>query len=217
MFSPLKAPIISNLTTLFHRPKSEAEYAPSVVQNPNHEAGTENFVDTSSRKSETAWLRDGDPVVDCVKSRAATFQGLLATTTEAGAMEELAVLKYREGGSFETHYDWHASALQPVDRVTSFFATLAASPDIEGGATWFPLVPRPAWHDLSPWCESALLDCKYSQGLAVRPIPGNAVFWVNFRRDGTGHRGTAHGGQPVVRGQKIGLNIWTRGKVNGNV
>jgi hypothetical protein len=75
---------------------SLAEYEPSVVQNFNNQAGAKKtFVDSSSRKSETAWLRDGDPVVDCVKSRAAVFQGFAPNAT----MEELAVLKYTAGGS----------------------------------------------------------------------------------------------------------------------
>lgn len=122
--------------------------------------------------------------------------------------------QYAEGGSFETHYDFHYAHPRPVDRITSFFATLQASDDIEGGSTWFPMVLQPAWKDKEPWCK--WLDCSYQRGLAVRPIPGNAVFWVNFRKDGSGHRETAHGGQPVLKGSKIGLNIWTRGKVNGN-
>lgn len=190
---------------------SLAEYEPSVVQNFNNDAGAKKvFVDSSSRKSETAWLRDGDPVVDCVKSRAAVFQGFAPNAT----MEQLAVLKYTAGGSFETHYDWHYATPRPVDRITSFFATLEASDDIEGGSTWFPMVLQPAWKDKEPWCK--WLDCSYQRGLAVRPIPGNAVFWVNFRKDGSGHRETAHGGQPVLKGSKIGLNVWTRGKVNGN-
>lgn len=167
------------------------------------------YIDTSQRKSETAWLADGDAVVDCVKARAAEFQGFAPNHT----MEELAVLKYAAGGSFTTHYDWHRAAPQPVDRRTSFFATLAASADIEGGATWFPLVERPAWSILRPWCQGGWLDCGYESGLAVRPVPGNALFWVNFREDGSGHEETAHGGQPVLRGSKIGLNIWTKARL----
>ncbi|KAI3392924.1 hypothetical protein diail_4973 [Diaporthe ilicicola] len=189
---------------------AEAEYEPSVVQNYNNDAKQKKvYVDSSSRKSETAWLRDGDPVVDCVKARSAVFQGFAPNST----MEQLAVLKYAAGGSFETHYDWHYANPRSVDRITSFFATIEASDDIEGGSTWFPMVLQPAWKDKKPWCK--WLDCSYQRGLAVRPIPGNALFWVNFRKDGSGHRETAHGGQPVLRGSKIGLNIWTRGKVNG--
>lgn len=193
----------------------QEQYEPSVVENFGNgaSAAKNSYVDPSTRKSETAWLSDADPVVACVKARAAEFQGFAPQQT----MEELAVLKYQEGGAFTTHYDWHAAAPQAVDRRTSFFATLAASDGLEGGATWFPLVARPAWgRDGShkhPWCRGGWLDCAYETGVAVRPVPGNAVFWVNFREDGTGHEGTAHGGEPVVKGTKIGLNIWTKARV----
>lgn len=188
----------------------QEQYEPSVVENFNGaEEAKNSYVDPSTRKSETAWLRDGDPVVDCVKARAAEFQGFAPN----GTMEELAVLKYQPGGSFTTHYDWHYATPQAVDRRTSFFATLEASPDIEGGATWFPLVEQPAWNRKHPWCRGGWLDCGYKTGLAVKPVPGNALFWINFREDGTGHEETAHGGEPVVKGTKIGLNIWTKARV----
>lgn len=193
------------------RSLSESQYEPSVVENYNggQDQPKKVYIDNSQRKSETAWLADGDPVVDCIKGRAAEFQGFAPNHT----MEQLAVLKYRPGGSFTTHYDWHSVTPQSVDRRTSFFATLQASPDIEGGATWFPRVLQPAWNILKPWCRGGWLDCGYEQGLAVKPIPGNALFWVNFREDGSGHEDTMHGGEPVIKGTKIGLNIWTKGRV----
>lgn len=83
-------------------PYSEARYEPSVVE--NFHKGPEikdTHVDPTQRKSETAWLQDGDAVVDCVKSRAAEFQGFAPNKS----IEELAVLKYRPGGSFTPHFD----------------------------------------------------------------------------------------------------------------
>lgn len=53
-------------------------------------------------------------------------------------------------------------------------------------------------------------------GLVFKPLAGNAVYWENFRPDGTG-RGwdeTWHAGLPVVRGTKVGLNIWTWGRID---
>ncbi|KAH9884448.1 hypothetical protein F4778DRAFT_787753 [Xylariomycetidae sp. FL2044] len=52
-------------------------------------------------------------------------------------------------------------------------------------------------------------------GVTFRPIAGNAVFWENFRPDGTG-RGweeTWHAGMPVTKGTKVGLNIWSWGRL----
>lgn len=82
--------------------RSEAQYQPSVVENFNKDPeNKDTYVDPTQRKSETAWLADGDAVVDCVKSRAAEFQGFAPNKS----MEELAVLKYKPGGSFTPHYD----------------------------------------------------------------------------------------------------------------
>lgn len=67
----------------------------------NDPENKDTFVDPTQRKSETAWLADGDAVVDCVKSRAAEFQGFAPNKS----VEDLAVLKYKPGGSFTPHYD----------------------------------------------------------------------------------------------------------------
>jgi prolyl 4-hydroxylase len=52
-------------------------------------------------------------------------------------------------------------------------------------------------------------------GTVFRVVPGNAVYWENFRADGTG-RGfeeTWHAGLPVRKGVKVGLNIWSSGRI----
>lgn len=53
-------------------------------------------------------------------------------------------------------------------------------------------------------------------GVVFKPLAGSAVYWENFRPDGTG-RGwdeTWHAGLPVVQGTKVGLNIWTWGRID---
>lgn len=53
-------------------------------------------------------------------------------------------------------------------------------------------------------------------GVVFKPMAGNAVYWENFRPDGTG-RGwneTWHAGLPVIRGTKVGLNIWSWGRID---
>lgn len=100
---------------------------------------------------------------------------------------------------------------------------------VKGGSTWFPYV-KFAWTNSKtygrPWCQ--WVDCEFeggqgledwdevaaetggnNGGVAVKPIPGNAVFWVNFKEDGTGIHETLHAGEPVISGTKIGMNIWT--------
>lgn len=162
--------------------------------------GEVSDTDKKQRDSETAWLWSPDPVVDCIRARASEFQGFAPNST----IEGLGVNRYGPGGSFGLHVDWDKDRKKQYDRQTSFFVTL--EDDCIGGSTYFPLVNIPEWRKKS-WCK--LLDCSYEEGVAVRPITGNAVFWVNFAEGGTGIDETIHTGQPVIEGTKIGMNIWT--------
>lgn len=59
-------------------------------------------------------------------------------------------------------------------------------------------------------------DSNFGTGVIFKPLAGNAVYWENFRPDGTG-RGwdeTWHAGLPVKQGTKVGLNIWTWGRID---
>jgi prolyl 4-hydroxylase len=178
----------------------------------------EGKTDKSHRSSETAWLPVSDPVVSCVRARAAAFQG----HPPEGAMEPLAAVRYSPGGRFNMHYDWNGEERRQVDRRTSFFVILEAS--CTGGQTNFPLVERTVWRDVMDrrWCR--FIDCdgginaqggagEKPKGISVKPVAGNALFWVNFRENGTGIPETVHAGLPVLEGTKIGMNIWTYGKM----
>lgn len=67
------------------------------------------------------------------------------------------------------------------------------------------------------WCE--FLECGEdgtgsigdSLGITFKPIKGNAVFWENLGPDGRGYETTFHAGLPVLKGSKVGLNIWSWG------
>jgi prolyl 4-hydroxylase len=84
-----------------------------------------------------------------------------------------------------------------------------------GGGTEFPLLRQKMD---ARWCR--FVECPASghqDGAATvfKPIAGNAVYWENFRSDGSG-RGydeTWHAGLPVVEGVKVGLNIWSWGRI----
>lgn len=175
--------------------------------------------DPGRRISETAWLPSPDPVVSCVRARAAEFEGYAPDMT----LDRLAAVRYPVGGRFNIHYDWDGRRTKRVDRRTSFFATLEAD-HVVGGATYFPFVDVPAWGNAAkfgrPWCrwiecgsdasgEGAEAEGGRREGVAVKPIKGNALFWVNFDELGTGIDETAHAGEPVLNGTKIGLNIWS--------
>lgn len=112
-----------------------------------------------------------------------------------------------------------------------------AAQDLEGGGTEFPYLRRRGvskvwcrWVECAASTSSGGSDSSSSHeekakdphedgedmGLIFKPAPGNAVFWENFRPDGTG-RGweeTWHAGLPVRKGFKVGLNIWSWGRLD---
>lgn len=72
-----------------------------------------------------------------------------------------------------------------------------------------------------PWCR--FVECEGGRvktgedglGVTFKAVEGNAVFWTNFRADGSGeaYRETWHAGLPVTKGEKVGLNIWSWGRI----
>ncbi|KAK0738597.1 hypothetical protein B0T18DRAFT_334715 [Schizothecium vesticola] len=100
-------------------------------------------------------------------------------------LERLRVQRYGPSGHYSHHFDWSRA---------------------NGG-----------WgRSDSRWC--AFVDCPADgqQGVVFRPLPGNAVYWENFRSDGSGRgfQETWHAGLPVVEGIKVGLNIWSWGRLD---
>jgi prolyl 4-hydroxylase len=91
----------------------------------------------------------------------------------------------------------------------------------EGGGTEFPRVRMPDTKK-GRWCEFLVcgedgnieegVETERRMGLTFKPISGNAVFWVNMGSDGRGYEETWHAGLPVVKGTKVGLNIWSWGR-----
>lgn len=101
---------------------------------------------------------------------------------------------------------------------------------LEGGGTEFPLLKA---RREGEWCRFVECDDgdgggddddglngnsgeekeEEKKGVVFLPRPGNAVYWENFRSDGTGrgYEETWHAGLPVKKGVKVGLNIWSWG------
>lgn len=150
-----------------------------------------------------------DAVVRCIEERALRFQGF---DTAAAQLEPVQLVRYGRGERFHFHTDWfpdaaHARAAVGGNRRSSFFAYVAASADLTGGGTNFPLLAAP--RD-ARWCAFVDCDAPWAAGLTFRPRLGGAVFWPNLRPDGAGDERTLHAGLPVTSGTKIGMNIWTR-------
>ncbi len=107
---------------------------------------------------------------------------------------------------------------------------------LKGGGTAFPRLARRSTD--ARWCR--FIECgeadadadtsadtadsdapsghgnSLAKGVVFKPVPGNAVFWENFRPDGTGqaYEESWHAGLRVEQGVKIGLNIWSWGRVD---
>ena len=157
-------------------------------------------------------LWDG-AVVDCVKERAASFQGL-----SLQRIEPLQVVRYELNGYYNDHFDWLGDTCTSYwcqrmgDRSSSIFVYLEAN--CTGGETEFLKMSVP--EDLrGEWCE--FVSCEEGGGnstLRWKPKAGNAIFWENLDGGGCGIEEMKHAGLPVTAGSKIGLNIWTRQREN---
>lgn len=78
-----------------------------------------------------------------------------------------------------------------------------------GGGTHFPRIPRPEGKEWCRFVECGGEGSGEEEGVVFKPVKGNAVYWENFRPDGTGYEESWHAGLPVLSGEKIGLNIWS--------
>ncbi|KAK0621230.1 hypothetical protein B0T17DRAFT_508600 [Bombardia bombarda] len=201
-------------------------FAPSTI---THNGGSSSQHNPTIRDSEVAVV-PRTAAVRCVEDRARALQGWRDDVW----IERLRTQRYRPGGHYAHHFDW-SSSRGGWGRVSSFMAWVDASSGcssgqeekeggdeerLEGGGTEFPLLAR---RGDQRWC--AFVECDDSEeegeekgktGVVFKPVAGNAVYWENFRADSTG-RGydeTWHAGLPVVKGVKVGLNIWSWGRID---
>ena len=201
---------------------AETRFAPSKVV--NYGESKHHF----SRTSTSAGLPLDDPAVVCVLNRARNFMGtMMRDGWDDMGMPQL--VRYTAEQNFDFHHDWYDAPQKATDgsnrkwnRLATFFAYLDGN--CTGGETAFPHVkgavpqsPRqePAWvgrrvnakgeEDIRPLWRTHELG-----GLTFRPVPGNAIFWVNLHTNGTGDTRTVHAGLPLVEGTKTAMNIWPR-------
>ncbi|POR31725.1 Putative prolyl 4-hydroxylase 4, partial [Tolypocladium paradoxum] len=152
-----------------------------------------------------------DAVVRCIEGRALAKQGF---DTPASHLEPIQLVKYGPAQRYHFHTDWftdaasHATAAQGGNRASSVFAYVKVA-NVTGGGTNFPLLDAPRDER---WCRFVDCDEERERGVTFRPVEGNAVYWDNLLADGSGRgdQRTLHAGLPVVSGEKIGMNLWTR-------
>ncbi|KJK82203.1 hypothetical protein H634G_02397 [Metarhizium anisopliae BRIP 53293] len=150
------------------------------------------------------------PTVRCIERRALDLQGLDVPVSN---VEPIQLVKYAPTERYHFHTDWftdaqHAVASLGGNRASSIFGYIKAE-GVVGGGTNFPFLDAKS----GEWCKFVDCDEEYEKGVTFRPVEGNAVFWENMV-SGKGDERVLHAGLPVVRGEKVGMNIWVReGKV----
>lgn len=109
---------------------------PSFVFSPKAPTDTTSRARSRSRSSSTAYLRGAvDPVVECVRRRAAAFQGGHHLHAH---METLQMVRYGAAEQFALHRDWGRRSPAGWERTTTLFAYLRA--ECAECGTWFPQV-----------------------------------------------------------------------------
>jgi len=170
--------------------------------------GEKESFDPTIRNSSKALL-PRDETVQCIEQRAREFQGWRKDVY----IERLWAQRYEAGGHYTYHYDWSGDlSRRSGGRLSTFMVYLAA--ECEGGGTKFPRLEMP---EGQKWCQFVECDDLLQAGavdgeeggITFKPRRGAAVYWENFRPDGSGYQETWHAGLPVKSGYKIGLNIWS--------
>jgi prolyl 4-hydroxylase len=165
---------------------------------------TRSTVDTG-KGTVVSRLDSSDPMVKRIMSRASAFQGY----TSSQDHEPLQMTRYSVGQEYKPHWDHRQNESVPrneTQRITTFFAILEATCETCG--TRFPDLKVDWSKEDARWCH--FVDCSDHDGITIRPIPGNALFWKNLDNSGAGDPRTLHAGLPPLTGVKTGLNIWTR-------
>lgn len=194
---------------------SEPLFEPSTTTN---DGGQTTHRNTTVRDSEVAVIPRTDRV-RCIENRAREIQGW----RDDVFIERLRTQRYGQGGHYNHHFDW-SSNRGGWGRVSSFMVWVDdGNGSLVGGGTEFPRMKRrkdPRWCGFVECPDKAARGDEDGQkpehlGVTFKAIPGNAIYWENFRSDGTG-RGwdeVWHAGLPVKKGTKVGLNIWSTGYI----
>jgi prolyl 4-hydroxylase len=155
---------------------------------------TIDSVVSESRVGKIAWFRDDDSeiLVRQISRRAADVTELNMTYPTC---EPLQMSNYGLGGHYEPHYDHDEHRFERTDkppeleehgdRMATFMIYLN---DVKvGGATVFPKL-----------------------NLTAKPVKNAAIFWYNYKRNGTMDPLSLHAACPVLIGEKWVANKWIR-------
>ena len=123
-----------------------------------------------------------DPLIKSIRQRVVDlFNGTITDSQ----IEHLQVVKYFPGQYFGSHYDWfdYDHAVKVGQRLYTIFVYL--NNVYNEGETYFPKL-----------------------NIKVKPVMGDAAFWVNCKEENNCYKKSAHAGLPSNSDIKYGLNIW---------
>ena len=149
---------------------------------------------TASIGKELMTENSKDSILQKIYERAAKF-----CMRPVENIEPIQMVRYKSGQFYNPHYDYLDTSIDIYkkqvkingQREITFFIYLNDVPDGVGGETYFPK-----------------LDKK------IKGKKGDAVFWYNIKQNGDLDYQTLHGGNPITKGTKYGLNIWVRTKTS---
>lgn len=181
----VKPAVIENLIT-----PNESKYILESAKSKFNDSTILSGKDDSIRKSETAWLKKDDPVVDTIFKRfSEQFKFDVAN------VEDLQVVRYQPGGFYNDHHDSCCDDTQHCQdfvrksgqRVLTILIYL--NDEFEGGHTNF---------------KNLNLNLKASPlgGIVFHPLQSGGG---NFCHPNALHKGT-----PVTSGVKYICNVWVR-------
>jgi prolyl 4-hydroxylase len=106
--------------------------------------------------------------------------------------EDFQFVRYRVGGGYEGHFDWHGQKVLERPDVArggqrTWTAMLYLKAPKKGGETCFPLV-----------------------GIRVQPVDGTLLVWKNLDAEGRGNPWAWHEAKPVLKGEKWIVTRWYR-------
>ncbi|KAK9905669.1 hypothetical protein WJX75_004361 [Coccomyxa subellipsoidea] len=171
---------------------------PNMVKATILDAKTKKQVPNKLRNNKETYI-DGsaDDTIEKIEHRIARY-----TFLPAANGEPLHIMQYLPGQGYAPHTDWLDDWWHPRlgnERIATMIIYL--SDVVEGGETVFPN------STMQPHVGDAAYSKCAQQGIAVKPVKGDAVLLYNLLENGRNDGESLHQGCPVIRGEK-----WTATK-----
>ncbi|EER98153.1 hypothetical protein BDA96_02G069700 [Sorghum bicolor] len=140
-----------------------------------------------------------DPVVSRIEERIAAWTFLPQENAE-----NMQILRYEHGQKYEPHFDYFHDKINQVRGGHRYATVLMYLSTVDkGGETVFPNAK--GWESQPK--DDTFSECAH-QGLAVKPVKGDAVLFFSLHVDGVPDPLSLHGSCPVIQGEKWSAPKW---------